>query len=98
MTYPPPANLTGLADLFIYVNDVTGQMFSLLMVFLMFLIPFIASKLGGQTTQKSLILSFFLALSISIYFWAAGFILGKIVVILIVLLVLSIIYEYISQR
>jgi hypothetical protein len=99
MAWPKPHNLTSLQEMFVYVDKtISGGLFSILLVIVMFMIIFVSSKLGGQTTAKSFILASFISFAITSLFWGAGIVEGKIMVILLIATIFSFVYLYVAQR
>lgn len=98
MTWKLPSNFSGLQDMFHYINVESSNKFSLLIVMTVFFISFVSIYLGGQTTEKTLILSSFLTFIMGSLLWGAGILSGQILVLLLVMVVLSFIYNYITMK
>jgi len=96
--WPQPHNISGIFEMFAYVENASGNLFSLLFIIVMYTISFVSVKIGGLETDKSFLFASFITFAIGSVFWAAGFVPGKIMVILLVLVVFSFIYYYISQK
>lgn len=92
MAYPTPDNITGIVGLWKYCNAVTNNWFSILFSFTLVIIAFMILQVKGYRVSESLVVSLFLSLIISSLMWAGGLLAGKILLIILSLLVLSVIY------
>lgn len=97
MAWNYPGNVTGLSDMFIYVSNEVGQIFPLFTVISIFIISFVTALLGQIEFPKALAFSSLITLVLSSILWAAGFVPGRHLVVLLVLAIFGIAYGYIAQ-
>ena len=97
MTWYLPSNVTSIAGMFTYVNDITGSLFAWLTLLSLFLITFIAQK-DRYTTDRALVTSCFIVMLGGMFFWLLNFIAFKWIMFLVIALAASVLFIYIREK
>lgn len=82
--FPDPVNLSGTVGVFDYANDITGQAFMPLILFVIWIILFTIFKTSGQgETRPALGSSLFVTMILSIILRAGNLVTDAVVVVMI---------------
>ena len=93
MSWNEPGNLTGFQEMFAYVSENSNMIFPNGIILCIWVIVFIATKVGGLETPKSALLASFITFALSVVGYAAKFIPGKLVLFLFGITIICFIWE-----
>jgi hypothetical protein len=94
--YQLPSNITSIGDLFTYTNVVTGDLFGVMTVFILYFVILFSvfNRVGLRQIYYSLVITGLLSVVLAII----GFVPYNLVLILLILIVLMFVFNYFESR
>ena len=94
MAHPNPTNITGLGEMMVYANTVTGEMFGVALLIMAYVIILIYQITSGEKMANSLISAGWAVAILSIFLYFMSMVNTYVMFVCITLVVLGVIIRY----